>query len=85
MYTTVLIDRSESDKDGQQLADILAAELTYLSNNGLDGFMLVPVLNAGQTCAVIIAARGERPGAAEEETAFRELTGLDHPRELFDK
>lgn len=84
-YTTVLIERSECDKDGQQLADMLAAELTYLSNNGLDGFMLVPLLNAGETSGVIIAARGQRPGAQEEEAAFRELTGLQHPRELSDK
>jgi hypothetical protein len=62
---------------------MISAELTCLSNNGLDGFMLVPVQNSGQTVAVIIAARGEYPGKAAGRAAFQELTGLNDPSELF--
>jgi hypothetical protein len=83
-YTTILIDRSEDDKSGQELCDMIAAELTYLSNQGLDGFMLVPLQNGGTTGGVIIAARGESPQNALGRRVFQELTGLDDPSQLLE-
>ena len=82
-YMTVLIDRSEGDEDGQGLADKLSVELDWLSDNGLDGFMLTPVQNAGRTVSIIIAARGVRPGRAEAQKLFTELTGYDSPLDMI--
>jgi hypothetical protein len=76
-YFTSLIERSKDDENGQRLSDMINAELTFLSNNGLDNFMLVPIQNAGRTVSVIIAARGENPTMKGGLEAFRELTGLD--------
>ena len=76
-YQSDLIERSPNDKNGQRLSDMIGAQLTYLSNHGLDDFMLVPIQNSGRTVAVIIAARGENPSMKGGVEAFREVTGFD--------
>jgi len=60
-YSTSLIEREKDDNSGQVLCDMAAAELTYLSNSGLDGFLLVPVQSDGTTISVIIAPKGKKP------------------------
>jgi hypothetical protein len=83
-YSTDLLEREPNDESGQELCNLIAAHLTYLSNNGLDNFMLVPVQNDGRTISVNVAARGERPGTAEGRRAFQELTGLHTAKEIGD-
>ena len=81
-YTTDLIERSPDDENGQRLSNMISAELTYLSNEGLGDFMLLPVQNAGRTVAVIIAARGDDPSIKGGLEAFRDLTGLNSVDDL---
>lgn len=83
-YMADLLEREESDENGQGLCDLISAHLNYLSNNGLDNFILAPLQNSGRTVSVIVAARGERPGMAEGRRAFQELTGLTDANEIAD-
>jgi hypothetical protein len=83
-YNADLLERGLDDENGQALCDLVAAHLTYLSNKGLDNFMLIPVQNNGRTVSVIVTSRGENPEVAAGRRAFQELTGLDNPSQLPD-
>ncbi len=58
-YETVLVERALSDHNGELLSDNIAAELRYLATQGLHGFSIVPIQDAGRTSGVIILAKGD--------------------------
>jgi hypothetical protein len=74
-YITTLIERPDDDENGQDLSNIIGAELTYLSKQGITDFILVPVQNAGRTVSVIIAGKGEM-----SDSKVGERPRVDQPR-----
>jgi hypothetical protein len=70
-YNADLLEREPGDENGQELCNHVAIHLTYLSNSGLDGFMLVPIQNNGRTVSIIVASRGENRRLSREDERLR--------------
>lgn len=65
------------DSCGKELAERLGLHLTYLCENGLNSFTLIPVVSKGSTLGVVVTARGVRPNSLRDYQAFTDLTGLN--------